>query len=363
MNYLSLAFAGFVAFAALLYYIMPKRVRWGVLLLASLTFYGLFDLRYLAFLLFAALSTYGTALLIGKGKLKKLWVGLCIFSNAAVWFFIKELPWLLTTAARVIDFTVPTLPILVPVGISYFTLQAIGYLADVAAGKVQAEKNPLKYLLFLSWFPAIVQGPISRYDQLMPQLLNRSKLSFDNTRESLVLILFGLVKKLVIADRVGILANYCFANYAELQGVILYIGAIAYSLQLYADFSGCVDICRGTSRLFGVELVDNFSRPYGARSIKEFWNRWHISLSTWLKDYIYIPLGGNRKGTFRKHLNILLVFLVSGLWHGAGNHFFVWGIMHAVYQSVGAITLPIRRKIKDKLGITEDSLQSGCCKR
>ena len=232
MNYLSLAFAGFVAFAALLYYIMPKRVRWGVLLLASLTFYGLFDLRYLAFLLFAALSTYGTALLIGKGKLKKLWVGLCIFSNAAVWFFIKELPWLLTTAARVIDFTVPTLPILVPVGISYFTLQAIGYLADVAAGKVQAEKNPLKYLLFLSWFPAIVQGPISRYDQLMPQLLNRSKLSFDNTRESLVLILFGLVKKLVIADRVGILANYCFANYAELQGVILYIGAIAYSLQL-----------------------------------------------------------------------------------------------------------------------------------
>lgn len=355
MNYLSLDFVGFVAAVFLAYYIMPKKVRWGVLLLASLGFYALFDLKYVAFLLFATLSTYATALIVEKGKLKGLLISLCILLNAGVWFYIKELSWVLTTAARVFDFTVPTLKILVPVGISYFTLQAIAYLVDVARGKVQAEKNPLKYLLFLSWFPAIVQGPISRYDQLMPQLTNPNKFSFDRTRDGLVLVLYGLVKKMVIADRIAIFANYCFNNHADLQGVILYLGAIAYSLQLYADFSGCVDICRGVSRLFGVELIENFRSPYSSRSIKEFWNRWHISLSSWLKDYIYIPLGGNRKGTFVKYLNIFIVFLVSGLWHGAGFQFFAWGIMHAAFQIAGAITDPLRRKIKDRLDITKDS--------
>ena len=356
MNYLSLDFVGFVAAVFLAYYIIPKKVRWGVLLLASLGFYALFDCKYVVFLLFAGLSTYGTALLVEKGKLKGLLISLCILLNAGVWFYIKELTWALKTAARVFDFTVPTLKILVPVGISYFTLQAIAYLVDVAKGKVKAEKNPLKYLLFLSWFPAIVQGPISRYDQLMPQLVNPNKFSFDRTRDGLVLVLYGLVKKMVIADRLAIFANYCFQNYADLQGVILYLGAIAYSLQLYADFSGCVDICRGVSRLFGVELMDNFRSPYASRSIKEFWNRWHISLSSWLKDYIYIPLGGNRKGTFVKYLNIFIVFLVSGLWHGAGLQFFAWGLMHAAFQVAGAITDPLRRKIKDRLDITKDSL-------
>jgi len=360
MNYLSLAFVAFVVAVYFLFYIMPKKLRWGVLLLASVAFYGLFNPKYLYFLLFTALSTYLTALALGKAKLKKLLISLCILVNAGVWFYIKELPWVLATATRVfakldMDFTAPTLNIIVPVGVSYFTLQAIAYLADVAKGKVQAERNPLKYLLFLSWFPAIVQGPISRYDKLMPQLLHQNKFSFDKTRDSLVLILFGLVKKMVIADRIGIFANYCFTNHADLQGVILYLGAIAYSIQLYADFSGCVDLCRGVSRLFGVELVDNFRRPYASRSIKEFWNRWHISLSSWLKDYIYIPLGGNRKGIFVKYLNILIVFLVSGLWHGAGFQFLFWGVMHAVYQIAGAITLPVRRKLKDKLDIRQDS--------
>ena len=360
MNYLSLSFVAFVAIAFLLYYIMPKYWRWCILLCASVVFYGLFNLKYLFFLLFTSLSTYLTALALGKTKLKKLLVSLCILANAGVWFYIKELPWVLATATRVfakldMDFTAPSLSIIVPVGISYFTLQAIAYLVDVAKGKVQAERNPFKYLLFLAWFPAIVQGPISRYDQLTPQLVKGNKFSFDKTRDGLVLILFGLVKKMVIADRIGIFANYCFTNHADLQGVILYLGAIAYSIQLYADFSGCVDICRGVSSLFGVDLVDNFTRPYSSRSIKEFWGKWHISLSSWLRDYIYIPLGGNRKGTFVKYLNTLIVFLVSGLWHGAGFQFLVWGVMHAVYQIAGAITLPVRRKLKDKLDIRQDS--------
>lgn len=347
MQYLSLTFVAFVAAAFLLFYTIPKQWRWGVLLVASVIFYGLFDLKYLAFLLFTALSTWLTALILGKVKIKKLLIALCILANAAVWFCIKELPWVLTK----LGVDVSALSVIVPVGISYFTLQAIAYLADVAKGKVQAERNPLKYLLFLSWFPAIVQGPISRYNQLAPQLTSPQPFSFDRTRDSLVLILFGLVKKLVIADRLGIFVNAVFSQYAQLQGVILYLGAIAYSIQLYADFSGCVDICRGVSGLFGVELIHNFKRPYLSRSTREFWDRWHISLSSWLKDYIYIPLGGNRKGTAVKYLNILIVFLVSGLWHGAGFQFLLWGVMHAVYQIVGQCTEGLRARVRGLLGI------------
>lgn len=360
MNYLSLSFIVFVALIALLYYVLPIKLRSGLLLTASLIFYACFDWRYLFFLIFTALTTFLGAQLVNRVKARKWIVGGCIVANIAVWFCIKELPWLLITSSRAlnllgIDWTAPTLSFIVPVGLSYFTLQAIAYLVDVSKQKYPCERNFFKYLLFLSWFPAIVQGPISRYNQLMPQLLNTNKFSFENARRSLLLLLFGLVKKMVIADRLGILVNHCFDNYEDLRGIVLYLGAIGYSLQLYTDFSGCVDLCRGISGLFGVELMHNFNRPYLSCSIKEFWARWHISLSSWLKDYIYIPLGGNRKGTCRKYLNIAITFLVSGLWHGAGFNFFLWGLMHAAYQIIGDITAPLRRKIKRIIGVKEGS--------
>ena len=229
-------------------------------------------------------------------------------------------------------------------------------MVDVSKGKTEPEKNLLRYLLFLSWFPAVVQGPISRYGQLMPQLLNTKGFSFDNVRDNLVLILFGLLKKMVIADRLGIFVNTVFASYEELYGVILYLGAVGYAIQLYTDFSGCVDICRGVSGLFGVELVHNFNRPYLSCSIKEFWSKWHMSLSSWLRDYVYIPLGGNRKGTVRKYMNLMVTFLVSGLWHGAGFNFFLWGAMHALFQICGQCTNGIRRRIRQFMEIEEGSL-------
>ena len=360
MSYLSLSFAAFVLLAALLYYILPAKWRGGVLLAASLFFYACFDWRYLAFLLFAAATTFGGALLAPRVQARKWLVGGCIAANAAVWFVIKELPWLVSSAGRAlnllgIEWAAPTLSFIVPVGLSYFTLQAIAYLVDVSRGKVTAERNFFKYLLFLSWFPAIVQGPISRYNQLMPQLLNTKRFSYENMRRSLLLLLIGLVKKMVIADRLGILVNYCFGNYENLSGLVLYLGVVGYSIQLYADFSGCVDICRGVSSLFGVELVQNFNRPYLAGSVKEFWGRWHMSLSGWLKDYIYIPLGGNRKGAVRKYVNTAVTFLVSGLWHGAGFNFFLWGLMHAGYQIMGDITMPLRKKVKHVIGVKEGS--------
>ena len=361
MNYLSLGFIAFTVLTALLYYVVPIKLRGGVLLAAGLFFYACFDWRYLFFLFFTALSTFFCARFAEKVRAKKWLVFGCIGLNAAVWFCIKTLPWLLFTSSRAINllgirWTASAISFIVPVGLSYFTLQAIAYLVDVSKQKYPCERNFFKYLLFLSWFPAVVQGPISRYDQLMPQLLNEDKFSYERARRSLFLLLLGLVKKMVIADRLGILVDHCFYNSEELSGIVLYLGAIAYAVQLYADFSGCVDFCRGISGLFGVELIHNFNRPYLSCSVKEFWGRWHISLSNWLKDYVYIPLGGNRRGTCRKYLNVVITFLVSGMWHGAGLNFYFWGLMHAAYQIIGDITASLRKKVKRLIGVKEGSV-------
>lgn len=361
MSYLSLSFAGFTLALMLVFYTLPKKARWGVLLVGSLFFYTCFGLKYLPFLLFTALTTFFGAKFFKKTDKKKSVLVSVIALNVAVWFYIKELPWTFITLSRVfsvfgIPLTLPKISIIIPVGISYFILQAIAYVVDVMKGKTKEEENFFKYLLFLSWFPAIVQGPISRYDALMPQLLNTKKYSFESMRDNLVLILFGLIKKMVIADRLGIFVNSIFENYTDLRGVILYLGAVGYAIQLYTDFSGCVDICRGVSGLFGVNLINNFNRPYLSRSVSEFWGKWHISLSSWLKDYIYIPLGGNRKGTIRKYINLMLTFLVSGLWHGAGFNFLLWGAIHGTYQIIGRSTAALRLKAKAFMGVKHDSL-------
>ncbi len=361
MNYLSLGFALFVAVVLVLYYLLPQKIRGGVLLISSLFFYACFNVKYLFFLLFTGITTYSVAKNLFRFKAKKTVIGCCIAANAALWFMIKELPWIFTTLGRVfsmfhISAEVPAISFLVPVGISYFTLQAIAYLVDVYKGNTEPEQYFWKYLLFLSWFPAIVQGPISKYQQLKPQLFNSEKFTFERMRESLLLILFGLIKKLVIADRLAIFVGACFTDYEKINGIFLYLGAVSYSIQLFADFSGCVDICRGVSSLFGVELINNFNRPYLSRSIKEFWDRWHISFSEWLKNYIYIPLGGNRKGTARRYINVLVTFLVSSLWHGAGFGFLAWGLLHGVYQIVWDRTFDFRKKIKGVLGVKEGSL-------
>jgi len=342
MNYISFSFLFFVIISVIIYYLVPSKRRGIVLLIASLIFYISFDLKYLIFLLFVALSTFITARFLSINKNKKLLFVLCIILNVIVWFVVKMQPF--TNLSN-------TIFILVPVGISYYILQSIGYLVDVYKGKIKAEKSFWKYLLFLSYFPAIVQGPISRYTELMPQLLNENKLKFNEFRDSLILILFGLVKKIVIADRLGIFVNSCFDNVSNLSGVILYIGAVFYSIQLYNDFSGCVDICRGVSKLFCINLNHNFNRPYLSESIKDFWSRWHMSLSSWLKDYIYIPLGGSREGKIIKYINIMITFIISGIWHGAGFNFLYWGILHAIYQIFGDLTLNLRNKFKKLIGI------------
>ena len=189
-----------------------------------------------------------------------------------------------------------------------------------------------------------MQGPISRYGQLGPQLWTPHAFSWDRMQSGLELALWGFFKKMVIADRVAMLVDTVFAPGATVEGFPVLLGVIGYSIQIYADFSGCVDICRGISEMLGIDLIQNFKHPYFATSIKDFWRRWHIALSSWLKDYVYIPLGGNRHGTFRKNLNILIVFGVSGIWHGVGINFFIWGLLHGVYQIADGLTAKMREK-------------------
>lgn len=364
MSYLSIGFAVFVTILFGIYHMVTPKLRWLLLLVASIFFYLCFDVRYVVFLLFVALSTFFAARKMGgegvEGKKKKILL-VTLVLNVLLWFAIKVLPWCGTVVGNVVgkitgggSISLPSL--IVPVGISYYTLMAISYLVDVYKGKIKKEDNFFKYLLYLTYFPTIVQGPISRYDKVSEQLTAGKKINFEGFRHNLLLIMMGLIKKMVIADRVAIFANHCFANYETLEGPILYVGAVCYSIQLYMDFSGCVDICRGVSALFGIDLIDNFNAPYFARSIKEFWAKWHISLSSWLKDYVYIPLGGNRKGQMRKYVNLIATFFVSGIWHGAGINFMFWGLLHGVYQTIGDVTATHRKKMRTVLQIKEGSL-------
>lgn len=357
MSYLSFSFALFLFSFAVLFYLVPLSFRPWILLLANMLFYLSFGSAHFLFLLFVAVSTFITAKIISGTKYRKLPFLVCILINAALWFSLKQLPWLIGLGNFFFQtqLATPEILLFVPIGISYYTLQAVSYLTDVYRRKIDCEHHFGKYLLFLSYFPAIVQGPISRYNQLSPQLSCRTKFDFEQILCNVTLILFGLVKKIVIADRLHIFTDQCFSSFQRLSGLILYLGAVCFAIELYADFSGCVDICRGVSGIFGIDLPQNFFSPYLSGSIQEFWKRWHISLSSWLRDYVYIPLGGNRKGKLRKDLNLILTFLISGIWHGAGVTYGIWALLQAIYQIFGAHTASARAKLKQWLHIQPDS--------
>jgi len=359
LDYISLGFAFFFIIVLLLFYVVPRNCRMMVLLAASLLFYISFDVRFIVHLLFVSSVSFLAARAIEKRKNKKMYLFMGITVSVVLWFAVKDLVWFVNGTMRHLGLAhnkwmAPSILMIVPIGISYYTLQATGYMMDVYRKRINCEKSFLKYLLFLSYFPAIVQGPISRYEQLAPQLNNQEPFGSWGML-GFTMILWGLIKKMVVADRLALITNFCFDQYTQLQGFVLYIGAISFAFQLYMDFSGCVDICRGISYTFGIVLPQNFNSPYSAQSIKEFWNRWHLTLSNWLKDYVYIPLGGNRKGRFRQYLNIFATFAVSGLWHGSRLNYLYWGLLQALYQVFGNATTQIRKQFKSKIGIVADS--------
>ena len=343
MDFLSLTFAVFFIISVICYYAVPKKMRWGVLLISSLVFY-VWSVPYLiGYLLFSAVTTY----LYGKWAEKHKEHGnivlvLVILANLAVLLTVKFAP-------------LAGISILAPMGISFYTLQVIAYCVDVYKGKTEAQSNFFKYLLFVSFFPQILQGPIPRYNQLKSQLFEGHTFDYKTVKFGFQLILWGMFLKMVIADRAAIFVNTVFPEYHLYEGTVLAVAAVLYSIQLYTDFLGCVCIAMGAAEVYGIKLQTNFERPYMAVSIKDFWRRWHISLSSWLRDYVYIPLGGNRKGKFRRYINLMLTFLVSGIWHGSGLQYIFWGLMQGGYQVAGEILQPIRKKVRNVLKIDENS--------
>ena len=340
MPIVSVWFLLFVSCVFIAYFGLPW-LQPFVLLAASCAFYALFDFLSFAFIVASALSIWGGGLAIECSEARKaLWLSVVVVFNVAILVLLKYLhPWS---------------SLLVPLGISFYSLQAISYVWDVKRGTIPAERNPLKLVLYLIFFPTVMQGPISRYGQLGAQLWARHSYAWDRMQSGLELALWGFFKKMVIADRAAMLADAVFSPGATMEGLPVLLGVIGYSIQIYADFSGCVDICRGICEVLGINLIENFKHPYFATSIKDFWRRWHISLSSWLKDYVYIPLGGNRKGALRKYLNILIVFGVSGIWHGVGINFFIWGLLHGLYQMLDGITLKFRERLTALLGLSQD---------
>lgn len=349
--------AGYIVFftiVCLVYFILPKKLKRVFLLLASYFFYSCWNLKYSLLMLFSTVATYGTAIamdMVGAEKKKKLYLGLCFFVNLAILFVFKYYSFtvnfinkILGIAALSID--MPVIDVLLPVGISFYTFQALGYIVDVYRSEIKAERNFINYALFVSFFPQLVAGPIERSKNLLTQIDTLGHRRYENLSKGLLYILWGFFLKLVIADRAAIFVNQVFDGYQGYSAVFLCYAALLFAVQIYCDFYSYSIIAKGSAKVLGYDLMDNFRAPYLSASITEFWRRWHISLSTWFKDYLYIPLGGNRKGAFRKHLNVLIVFLVSGLWHGANYTFVLWGLIHGVFNiledSLKGITKGIR---------------------
>ena len=289
-----------------------------LLLLASIIIYASFGIQSLLYVFFSIITTYIAAKYL-KIKYKKLVLSGTIIVNLAILVFMKFLPY-------------TNFSILSPLGISYYTLQIISYLVDVYKGKYEPENNFFNFTLFIMYIPHLFIGPISRYDDIKKTLLTKRKITANNIFDGLLRICWGLIKKFVIAGRTAIFISTISGN-IEYSGGYALLAMIIYSINLYADFSGGIDIVLGVTKMCGIDLVENFDAPYFSQSIKEFWRRWHISLSSWLKDYVYIPLGGNRKGTLRKNINLLITFTVSGLWHGV--NYIVWGILNGIFVMFG----------------------------
>lgn len=309
-----------------------------LLLVASYYFYSFWDFRFLFLLIFSTSLDYFTGIKISQAQNKKyinFWFWLSIIINVGFLGVFKYYNFFVDSFAQAllifgIKVNVLLLSVILPVGISFYTFHGLSYVIDVYNRKIQPVKNFIDYSLFVSFFPLLVAGPIERATHLLPQIQRERRFDYHKAVDGCRQILWGLFKKMVIADNCGEYANQIFNNYSDYSGSTLLLGAVFFTFQIYGDFSGYSDIALGTARLFGIELLQNFSFPYFSRSIAEFWRRWHISLSSWFRDYLYIPLGGSRGNTRDKIKNIFIIFLVSGFWHGANWTFIAWGGLNAL---------------------------------
>lgn len=330
-------------FLLIIYYLIPKAYRWILLLLSSYYFYLDWQPIYAILLFLTTLITYSSALLIKKYD-NRLILKKTVFVIGAVLplgslFFFKYYHFITYNIKAFLEaiglyLHLPEMKLLLPLGISFYTFSAIGYLFDIYRNKYAPEKNFGIFCLFISFFAQILSGPIPRGDGLIPQLKNPQNLTYDSFMKGFRLMLWGYFMKLCVADNLSVYVDHIFNNIENNNGGSIFLASILYTLQIYGDFAGYSFIAIGIAGLFGIKLMENFRRPYLAKNIKDFWSRWHISLSTWFRDYVYIPLGGNRVSSKRHKINLMTTFLVSGLWHGAAWNFIIWGGLHGGGQIV-----------------------------
>lgn len=361
MLFNSFEFLLFFPLVCIIYYLIPtNKYRNYFLLCASYYFYMNWQPIYAVLIMFSTISTFACGLLLDKNndnrRKKRLFLTINILVNFSILFLFKYFNFVNESLFACFEYlgirwSVPNLKWLLPVGISFYTFQAIGYSIDVYRGSIKAERNFRTYALFVSFFPQLVAGPIERSNNLLPQFKEKKIFNFNGAVDGFQLMLWGYFMKLCVGDRLAHYVDAVYNNVDQHNGTSMILATIFFTIQIYCDFAGYSLIAIGCARIMGYKLMDNFKRPYiGSTSIKEFWSRWHISLSTWFKDYLYIPLGGNRVSKGRHLLNLFITFFVSGIWHGAAWNFIIWGTLHGLYLVIENLTSTNKsKKRKSKL--------------
>ncbi len=372
MLFNSSQFLIFFPIVVFIYFLLPKKVKQYWLLIASYYFYMCWNVKYIVLILYSTVVTYISGLLlekikkqeqeknIKKRKMNYVVAGSFVLS-LAVLFYFKYFNFAIASIANLFSYVnisvnAPQFDIIIPVGISFFTFQALSYTMDVYRGEIYAERNFCRYALFVSFFPQLVAGPIERSKNLIKQIAEPRPFSFERSRDGILLMLWGYFLKIVLADRIAVFVDTVYGDYATYSGYYIALATVLFAFQIYCDFAGYSVIAMGAAEILGVQLMDNFDAPYLATSVADFWRRWHISLTSWFKDYLYIPLGGSRKGKIRKYVNKMIVFLVSGLWHGASITFVIWGGLNGLYQIIGEVLQPIREKLVRIFCVDKDSI-------
>lgn len=358
MLFNSFDFFIFFPIVTILYFLLPHKIRWFHLLISSCIFYMAYIPIYILILIITIIIDYFAGILIEKaeGKNRKLFLLMSLFANIGILmffkyynFFIENVNFLLHVVK--LNNNLPLLKILLPIGLSFHTFQAMSYTIEVYRGNQRAEKHFGIYALYVMFYPQLVAGPIERPQNILPQLHEKHYFNYDDAVAGLRLILWGLVKKVVVADRLAIMTDQIFSNPKDNSGVYILIGSIFFAFQIFCDFSGYSDIALGTARFMGIKLMVNFNWPYSAKSISEFWRRWHISLSSWFNDYLYTPIAiSNRKlGIYAVVVASVCTFLISGLWHGAAWTYIIWGALHGLALSYEVLTKKLRKKVFKKI--------------
>lgn len=343
MLFNSVQFIIFFPLVIAILFIMPRKLRMYWLLVTSYYFYMCWNAKYALLIAFSTLITWLTGILLEKTedvRKRKLYIVGCCLANLSILFVFKYLNFAIENINALmgianVNFHVRSVDLLLPVGISFYTFQALGYIIDVYRGDIKAERNLCRYALFISFFPQLVAGPIERAGNMLEQLkaIDKKQLfQYRQVKNGLLMMGWGMFQKVIVSDRLAIIVDEIYGNYSEYGLTTIVFATIAFAFQIYCDFDGYTNIACGAAEVMGIRLMKNFKQPYLATNVREFWKRWHISLTSWFRDYLYIPLGGNRKGAVRKYMNTLIVFVVSGVWHGVGWNFILWGGIHGVAQ-------------------------------